>query len=83
MSAPVKAVAPTRLASPRTQARATSAIVLSIPPAYMTPPNDTAQRISHTVVSMPDMPRVETRRSRASLPVAMCVDEKNVVMRAL
>ena len=81
--APVMAVAPTRPASPRTHARATSAIVRSIPPAYITPPNDTAQRISQTVVSIPDMPRVDTSRSMTSLPVATCVGAKNVVISAL
>ena len=46
---------------PRTMRRSTRVMPSTIPPACMQAPKHMAQRMSHMVLSMPAMPRVETR----------------------
>ena len=54
-----------------------------MPLPVITPPKHMAQMISHTVLSIPAIPRVATSSSSGALPVGMAVGPKQVISTPL
>lgn len=58
-------------------------MLASIPLAFSTPPKQMAQRIIHTVLSIPAMPRVASNSLTGVKPLSIAVDLKQLVMAPL
>ena len=67
----------------RTKRRKTEVSAPSIPLPVITPPKHMAQMMSHTVLSMPAMPRVATSSSSCGLPVSSAVGPKQLISTPL
>ena len=67
----------------RTQRRKIDVSDRSMPLPVITPPKHMAQMISHTVFSIPAMPRVATSSSSCGAPVGMAVGPKQVISTPL
>lgn len=58
-------------------------MLASIPLAFSTPPKQMAQRIIHTVLSIPAMPRVANRSLTGLKPLSMAVEPKQLTIAPL
>ena len=67
----------------RTNFRKTAVSEPSMPLPVITPPKHMAQMMSHTVLSMPAMPRVATSSSSCGLPVSSAVGPKQLISKPL